>query len=117
MYIHSIFGNFAIICKNFHTCFLSLPKCLAKRFICGVVGIEVLDPLHLDHKKYISPEAAFRKTCQLPQMYGAPFRRRVRKSADAVIFQCHTLHFQKAGLSTLLKIKVKAGISVLTFRF
>ena len=111
--IHGIFRNFAIIGKNLHTCIFRLPQSLPKRFIRKVVGMQVFDSLHLDHKKYVRAVAFGRQPGKLPQVLGTPLRGRIRESTDTVIFQCHTFNFQKAGHPVFLKRKVKAGIPVL----
>ena len=72
---------------------------------------------HLDHEEHIALETLLHRPGQAPQMLGAPLRGGIGKGADALRFQCHTLHFQEAPPAVFQKTKIVTGIAMGILRF
>ena len=90
-----------------YPCRGGLPEGLSEDRVRSVIGMEVPDRPHLDHKQRIAFAALGDSPLQSPQVFGSPLRRCVRESADAVFFQCYPLNLQLTLLSVLLEREIK----------
>ena len=94
-----------------------MPKCCAKGRVGSIIGVEILYVCHLDDEEDKSIIAFLYGSGQTIQMFRAPLRGGIGKSANAIVFQSHALDLQKALAAIPGKRKIKTGISVSIFRF
>ena len=90
----------------------STPQRLSKRRMGIRVRRKIPHILHLDHEKHIGFISLLFCKYQFFQMLDRTLAGRIRKTADAVFLQRHSLYLNEYPFSLRFHIEVKAGISI-----
>src|SRR5699024_3708654 len=105
-------GNRTVVCQNMDSRSGSTPQRLSKRRMGIRVRRKIPHILHLDHEKHIGFISLLFCKYQFFQMLDRTLAGRIRKTADAVFLQRHSLYLNEYPLSLRFHIEVKAGISI-----
>ena len=109
---HRILCHGTVHSQDLNTCGGSIPKGLSEVWVSGIVRMEVYYIRHLNDEEYITAKSFLHAFLQSTEMFGPPLCGSIREGADAIIFQCYTLDFQKTLFAVQGKGKIKPGITV-----
>ena len=87
-----------------HTCLHRMFQCFPELRLCRIIGVDMVDTVHLDHKHNGTMIALARRFRQLVQVLHSAFCRCVREQAKAKLGtrQRTTLHLDQVLLPALL---------------